>query len=121
MVSIFHFGYILFPMHMRLFHFAGLKLILFLLCSRERSETLNALAQDHRNDVFSNSIALICGIFGKTEAFFLFSHDSFIVYIRLFGTKKSGAFSCILGISRLNWCYLYFNIYLDHLDSSSQS
>ncbi|CAF3507612.1 unnamed protein product [Rotaria sp. Silwood1] len=41
-----------------------LKLILFILCSRETSETLNVLAQDHRNDVFSNSIALICGIFG---------------------------------------------------------
>ncbi|CAF2541680.1 unnamed protein product [Rotaria sp. Silwood2] len=41
-----------------------LKLLLFILCSRETSETLNALAQDHRNDVFSNSIALICGIFG---------------------------------------------------------
>ncbi|CAF4252596.1 unnamed protein product, partial [Rotaria magnacalcarata] len=42
----------------------GLKLILFLLCSRESSETLNALAQDHRNDVFSNAMALVCGILG---------------------------------------------------------
>ena len=40
------------------------KLILFLLCSRESSATLNALAQDHRNDVFSNTIALFCGILG---------------------------------------------------------
>ncbi|CAF3663594.1 unnamed protein product [Rotaria sordida] len=40
------------------------KLLLFILCSRESSETLNALAQDHRNDVFSNSVALICGTFG---------------------------------------------------------
>ena len=43
----------------------GLKLMLFFLCSRESSATLNALAQDHRNDVLSNSIALLCGILGK--------------------------------------------------------
>ncbi|CAF3541966.1 unnamed protein product [Rotaria sp. Silwood1] len=42
-----------------------LKLILFILCSRETSETLNVLAQDHRNDVFSNSIALICGFLSR--------------------------------------------------------
>lgn len=41
------------------------KLILFILCSRESSVTLNALAQDHRNDVFSNVIALICGVAGR--------------------------------------------------------
>ncbi|CAF0932807.1 unnamed protein product [Adineta steineri] len=39
-----------------------LKLMLFFLCSRESSATLNALSQDHRNDVFSNTVALICGI-----------------------------------------------------------
>ncbi|CAF1274263.1 unnamed protein product [Adineta ricciae] len=41
------------------------KLVLFILCSRESSVTLNALAQDHRNDVFSNVIALICGVAGS--------------------------------------------------------
>lgn len=47
------------------FFFLVSKLILFLLCSREKSATLNALAQDHRNDVFSNTVALLCGIVGK--------------------------------------------------------
>ena len=48
---------------------AVLKLILFLLCSRESSATLNALSQDHRNDVFSNTIALLCGIIGEPAMF----------------------------------------------------
>ncbi len=44
--------------------FIVLKLILFILCSRVSSATLNALSQDHRNDVFSNAVALFCGIIG---------------------------------------------------------
>lgn len=45
----------------------GLKLMLFFLCSRESSATLNVLAQDHRNDLLSNTIALLCGILGKSH------------------------------------------------------
>ncbi|CAF0988981.1 unnamed protein product [Rotaria sp. Silwood1] len=61
-VLFFRFKFVSYTDHIDLF--LVLKLILFILCSRETSETLNVLAQDHRNDVFSNSIALICGIFG---------------------------------------------------------
>jgi len=46
-------------------------LILFLLCSRESSVTLNALAQDHRNDVFSNTMALVCGTLGRILIFYI--------------------------------------------------
>ncbi|CAF0832862.1 unnamed protein product [Didymodactylos carnosus] len=41
------------------------KLILFILCRRVANPTLNALGQDHRNDVFSNIIALVCGLVGS--------------------------------------------------------
>ena len=41
------------------------KAILFFLCSRVKNPTMSALAEDHRNDVASNSIALVCGLIGK--------------------------------------------------------
>ncbi|KAI0217953.1 Metal tolerance protein 10 [Lamellibrachia satsuma] len=41
-----------------------LKLILFLLCRRHDSPSLQALALDHRNDILSNSVALACGLLG---------------------------------------------------------
>jgi divalent metal cation (Fe/Co/Zn/Cd) transporter len=46
-------------------------MILFFLCSRENSATLNALAQDHRNDVFSNIMALLCGTLGRIYIFYI--------------------------------------------------
>jgi divalent metal cation (Fe/Co/Zn/Cd) transporter len=49
--------------------FLVIKLILFFLCSRENSATLNALSQDHRNDVLSNTVALLCGILGMIYHF----------------------------------------------------
>lgn len=41
-----------------------IKLILFLICRRVPLLTTQALAEDHRNDTLSNSVALICGYIG---------------------------------------------------------
>mgnify|MGYP002423620312 CR=1 FL=1 len=41
------------------------KSILFFLCYRVDTPTMSALAEDHRNDVFSNIVALFCGLIGK--------------------------------------------------------
>ena len=47
------------------------KAILFLLCFRVKNPTMSALAEDHRNDVFSNLIALGCGLVGKNSLIYL--------------------------------------------------
>ncbi|CAF1946642.1 unnamed protein product [Rotaria magnacalcarata] len=41
------------------------KIILFVLCSRINNPTMSALAEDNRNDVLSNSVALVCGVIGS--------------------------------------------------------
>ncbi len=41
-----------------------LKIILYYCCRDVPVETIKALAQDHRNDVLSNCIALIFGLIG---------------------------------------------------------
>ena len=43
------------------------KSILFLLCCRVKTPTMSALSSDHRNDVFSNIVALGCGLVGKKK------------------------------------------------------
>jgi divalent metal cation (Fe/Co/Zn/Cd) transporter len=40
------------------------KFILFFVCYRVKTPTMSALAEDHRNDVFSNIVALACGLVG---------------------------------------------------------
>jgi divalent metal cation (Fe/Co/Zn/Cd) transporter len=40
------------------------KAILFTLCHRVNTPTMSALSEDHRNDVASNIVALICGLVG---------------------------------------------------------
>jgi hypothetical protein len=40
------------------------KAILFVLCYRIKSPTMSALAEDSRNDVASNIVALACGLIG---------------------------------------------------------
>ena len=77
------------------------KLILFLLCSRENSATLNALSQDHRNDVFSNTVALLCGIVGR-ELFLSTRanvHFSCFSFERFLGKKRFQPISYILSLS----------------------
>ncbi|CAF3151667.1 unnamed protein product [Rotaria sp. Silwood2] len=41
------------------------KAILFFLCYRVKTPTMSALSSDHRNDVFSNIVALFCGLIGS--------------------------------------------------------
>ncbi|KAL4221373.1 hypothetical protein ACF0H5_019631 [Mactra antiquata] len=43
------------------------KLVLFLLCRRIPHPTVQALAMDHRNDVLSNSVAIVFGYIGSQE------------------------------------------------------
>lgn len=47
------------------------KLILFIVCKRLPNPTLQALAQDHRNDVISNTVALGCGYAGNIRFLFV--------------------------------------------------
>ncbi|KAH9493122.1 Metal tolerance protein 11 [Bulinus truncatus] len=42
-----------------------IKLILFLVCRKVRSPIVQALSQDHRNDVMSNFVAIVCGYLGS--------------------------------------------------------
>ncbi|XP_060078439.1 uncharacterized protein LOC132557924 [Ylistrum balloti] len=44
-----------------------IKLVLYLLCRRVQKPSVQALAQDHRNDVLSNSVALVCGYIGSQD------------------------------------------------------
>jgi len=44
---------------------AGIKLILFIVCRRVATPSAQALSQDHRNDVISNTGAVVCGLIGK--------------------------------------------------------
>lgn len=46
-----------------------IKLILYLVCRRVSSSTVQALAMDHRNDVLSNTVALIFGYVGSLQMF----------------------------------------------------
>ena len=47
-----------------LFSFVVSKSILFVLCYRIKNPTMYALAEDSRNDVASNIVALVCGLIG---------------------------------------------------------
>ncbi|KAL5015135.1 hypothetical protein ScPMuIL_009405 [Solemya velum] len=43
------------------------KLVLYLLCRKVPSPTVQTLALDHRNDVASNAVAILCGYLGSQE------------------------------------------------------
>ena len=45
----------------------GIKIVVFAVASRFDSSSAKALAQDQRNDVISNSVALICGLIGMAN------------------------------------------------------
>jgi len=51
-------------------YFIVCKLILSFLCFQISNPTMQALAQDHLNDVFSNIVAVVCGIIGKNKPIF---------------------------------------------------
>ena len=48
-----------------------IKLFLFLYCRSIKSPSTQVLALDHRNDVVSNSFALVFGVIGKYMLLFL--------------------------------------------------
>lgn len=48
-----------------IYSFLVTKLILFLLCYRINNPMMLALAEDNRNDVLSNFVALVCGVIGN--------------------------------------------------------
>jgi hypothetical protein len=55
-------------------YFIVCKATLSFLCFQISNPTMSALAHDHLNDVFSNIVALVCGIVGKKDyLFFLIS------------------------------------------------
>lgn len=45
--------------------FSVTKFVLYMLCRRIHTGSVQALAQDHRNDVLSNSIAVVFGYVGE--------------------------------------------------------
>ncbi|RUS80052.1 hypothetical protein EGW08_012169 [Elysia chlorotica] len=45
----------------------AVKLVLWLVCRGVPSSVVQALAQDHRNDVLSNTVALLCGFLGSSS------------------------------------------------------
>ena len=45
----------------------GVKLVLWIVCRNVKSSVVQALAQDHRNDVVSNSVAMVCGYLGSRD------------------------------------------------------
>ena len=45
---------------------AVIKFILWLVYRKVSSPTVQALAMDHRNDVMSNSVAIVCGYLGTS-------------------------------------------------------
>jgi hypothetical protein len=63
-------------------YFIVCKATLSFLCFQISNPTMSALAHDHLNDVFSNIVALVCGILGKKkkEIFFF----NFFLYSKFF-------------------------------------
>jgi hypothetical protein len=48
----------------KIFSFVASKAVLFVLCYRIKNPTMSAIAEDSRNDVASNIVALACGLIG---------------------------------------------------------
>ena len=46
-----------------------IKLVLFLLCRKVKTPLCEALATDHRNDVLSNTVVIICGFIGSEQMY----------------------------------------------------
>ena len=48
--------------------FTVIKFVMWLVCRKVNSPIVQALAMDHRNDVMSNSVAIVCGYLGEVAA-----------------------------------------------------
>ncbi|KAK3105096.1 hypothetical protein FSP39_017200 [Pinctada imbricata] len=105
-----------------------IKLVLYLLCRRVRSPTVQALAQDHRNDVFSNTLAIACGYIGSQQVLDRFRYRPLIyvdpvgaILISLYiaitwyktGCEQSnnivGKTACHQTISKVTWLCINFD------------
>jgi len=51
------------------------KAILFVLCYRVKNPSMYALAEDSRNDVASNIVALVCGLIGMIKFHIIHNRD----------------------------------------------
>ncbi|CAF0997544.1 unnamed protein product [Didymodactylos carnosus] len=60
----------------------GIKIILFLLCALHAYPTTNTLKKDHRNDIASNVVAIICGIIASF-AYKKLINEGYIIIDRL--------------------------------------
>lgn len=49
----------------------GIKFLLYIVCRRVPNPMCRALANDHRNDVVSNTAAVACGIIGQHHGFYM--------------------------------------------------
>jgi divalent metal cation (Fe/Co/Zn/Cd) transporter len=88
---------------------AVIKSILFFFCYRIKTPTLYALATDHRNDVASNIVALICGLIGIIYRNQLYAYMKCILFLRF--TCLSTADKSKSNFYRSYWCYSHFNLY----------
>ncbi|XP_076451370.1 uncharacterized protein LOC143287306 [Babylonia areolata] len=75
------------------------KLVLWLVCRRVDSGMVQALAMDHRNDVLSNSVAIVCGYLGSAQ-FQQQSHLYGFIFV-----DPGGAILISIYII-VNWCRL---------------
>jgi hypothetical protein len=56
------------PNKKKIFSFIVTKAILLILCYRIKNPSMSALAEDSRNDVASNIVALVCGLIGMISS-----------------------------------------------------
>ena len=76
-----------------------IKLVLFLICRRYKTPSVDALSQDHRNDVLSNTLALACGYIGMFRRIKSFLwHRFFIIDVLLFKYVQYAMTSSFIGI-----------------------
>ena len=54
--------------HDRVSRCAVIKFVLWLVCRKVNSPIVRALSMDNRNDVMSNSVAIVCGYLGESFA-----------------------------------------------------
>jgi hypothetical protein len=94
------------------------KSILFFLCYRIKTPTLYALAEDHRNDVASNIVALICGLIGILYRNQLYAYMKCILFLRFICLSKADKSKS--NFRRSYWCCSHFNLYYYRMDSTSK-
>ena len=59
-------------------YIAGTKIILFLVCRRVRTPSVDAMTRDHKNDVLSNILAIVFGYLGNS-----FNSIALIIFVKI--------------------------------------